>query len=614
MTLTFQPPVAVNIPQPDQQSEEAIAALSFEGAARFAVVWRAGVAGSGETLDFRIFDAGGMAETAPQQLNNVPGDDLFEPQLAPLEDGGAMALWVRSNGLGESRESTLVARVIAPDGTLPGDERIVSVTVDAVRSDLAPLPGGGTLAAWSAEGGETGRVFVAELDAVANTDRIEEVRSAFVGDIVAPAAIALAEGGRLVAWTQGGGFANDDDGNPVRVPPRLIYATRDADGTVYSQREILVDAPRTTQPQLAALESGGALIGYSTRLEGNVYAGFVRAVDANGAPLGTVRLDLRAVSDLASLPDGRVLAVGEAQGGGMAGQLLTVEGALDGGSFAIASGPDFEGGGALSVLGDGTVALAFEAETAGSFDPVDGSRDDEVYLTVALPEGRLITGTPGTDRLTGTDGNDTIRALDGTDTLNGLDGDDVLFGGATDADPRDVILGGAGNDEVNAGYGNDLVYGQEGNDTIAGGFGADDLRGQEDDDVITGGALSDLVFGGDGNDFVNGGFGYDRINGGHGADRFFHLGVGDHGSDWVQDFDTAEGDVLVFGQTATADQFQINLAHTATPDGDRSGDDTVQEAFVIYRPTGQIIWALVDGEGQDQINLQIGGELFDLLT
>ena len=38
------------------------------------------------------------------------------------------------------------------------------------------------------------------------------------------------------------------------------------------------------------------------------------------------------------------------------------------------------------------------------------------------------------------------------------------------------------------------------------------------------------------------------------------------------------------------------------------------EAFVIYKPTGQILWALVDGGGQDSINLQIGGDTFDLLA
>ena len=33
----------------------------------------------------------------------------------------------------------------------------------------------------------------------------------------------------------------------------------------------------------------------------------------------------------------------------------------------------------------------------------------------------------------------------------------------------------------------------------------------------------------------------------------------------------------------------------------------VAEAFVIYKPTGQIIWALVDGAAQQHIELQITG-------
>jgi len=99
------------------------------------------------------------------------------------------------------------------------------------------------------------------------------------------------------------------------------------------------------------------------------------------------------------------------------------------------------------------------------------------------------------------------------------------------------------------------------------------------------------------------------------ADKFYHLGIFDHGSDWVQDYTAAEGDVLLFGNvSASRDDFQVNFAHTASPEGERSGDDDVQEAFVIYRPTGQIMWALVDGAGQDEINLKIGGNTFDLLA
>ena len=96
--------------------------------------------------------------------------------------------------------------------------------------------------------------------------------------------------------------------------------------------------------------------------------------------------------------------------------------------------------------------------------------------------------------------------------------------------------------------------------------------------------------------------------GGDGADDFYHLGIFNHGSDWIQDYDAAEGDVLVFGNAdATRAQFQINVATTPN-----AGAADVDEAFIIYRPTGQIMWALVDGDGQDEINLQIGSQIYDL--
>ena len=198
---------------------------------------------------------------------------------------------------------------------------------------------------------------------------------------------------------------------------------------------------------------------------------------------------------------------------------------------------------------------------------------------------------------------------DGSDTLIGNAGNDVLIGGSSTLDVRDVIYGGEGDDSIDGGYGNDELRGDAGTDTITGGFGVDTIFGGDGNDVLTGQAWSDLIFGGAGDDFINGGFGFDRVNGGIGADRFYHLGTEGHGSDWIQDYNGAEGDVLIFGQTgASADQFQVNF--TETPN---AGADGVAEAFVIYRPTGQILWALVDGEAQREINLVLGGETFDLV-
>jgi Ca2+-binding RTX toxin-like protein len=230
--------------------------------------------------------------------------------------------------------------------------------------------------------------------------------------------------------------------------------------------------------------------------------------------------------------------------------------------------------------------------------------------TVFQVSSPVFYGTYLNDRITGTSGNDTIHGMDGTDTIIGGAGDDFLFGGASEADLRDMIFGGDGNDYIDGGWGNDELRGDAGNDTIDGGFGADTIIGGEGNDLLSGGAGSDAIFGGPGNDTINGGFGFDRLNGGTGADRFFHLGVASHGSDWVQDYNAAEGDRLVFGQAgATRAQFQVNAGNTPN-----AGSAAIAEAFVIYRPTGQIIWALVDGMGQAQINLQLGGEVFDLLA
>jgi Ca2+-binding RTX toxin-like protein len=246
-------------------------------------------------------------------------------------------------------------------------------------------------------------------------------------------------------------------------------------------------------------------------------------------------------------------------------------------------------------------------------DSLDGAFGNDILFGEGGDD--IINGGAGSDRLIGDTGNDTLNGGGGSDTLNGGDGDDFIFGGDSSRDLRDLVFAGAGNDSVDSGYGNDEVFGQGGNDTIAGGFGSDTLQGQDGNDVLTGSALSDLVFGNAGDDFVNGGFGHDRINGGTGADRFFHLGIFDHGSDFIQDYNAAEGDRLLFGQAgATRSQFQININDAVAPDGEKAGDDNVQEAFVIYRPTGQIMWALIDGAGQSSINLQLGGEVFDLLA
>ncbi|MFC3615311.1 hypothetical protein ACFORG_16250 [Lutimaribacter marinistellae] len=465
-------------------------------------------------------------------------------------------------------------------------------------------------------------------------------------------------------------FGGDDDteipSNLIEVDGRVFFVTNDSNGNSRTEIWRTDGTPEGTQIFTELAE--GTRAAHLTRFGDHLY---FRARNADGE--GDLGFELYR----ATLSDGTVELFADTEPGSPSGSIRNLTAVGDRLYFSV-NGADYREPWVTDGTAEGTFQLANISASGGSADANDGGygffgsgelvyfvarsddEGDELWMTDGTQQGTRLAsalnpgsrgsdpvifqpvapdaldldgteeadelqggpgkdtlrGYEGDDRLLGYGGNDSIDAGPGTDTINGGDGDDSLVGGpaAAEDDLRDVIFAGAGNDLADGGGGNDLIYGQEGNDTLAGGFGADELQGQGGNDVITGGALSDLVFGGAGDDFVNGGFGYDRINGGDGADRFFHLGVADHGSDWVQDYDATEGDVLVFGQAATADQFQINLAHTATPDGVRSGDASVQEAFVIYRPTGQIMWALVDGEGQESINLQIGGEVFDLLA
>ncbi len=247
--------------------------------------------------------------------------------------------------------------------------------------------------------------------------------------------------------------------------------------------------------------------------------------------------------------------------------------------------------------------------------------------------GAAIEGTDGSERLVGSSWADRVKGGAGADTILGGAGDDTLIGGTGDnridggagADRingiarnndlrgdagSDTIMGGSGHDTIDGGAGDDEIRGLDGDDFLFGRVGEDTIIGNAGNDTIGGGAQSDLIFGGAGDDLLNGGYGHDRLNGGAGADGFIHSGDPGHGTDWIQDFSSAEGDRLVFaGAAAGRGQFQVNIAHTAG-----AGSDALAEAFVISRATGQVLWALVDGAALPGITLQSGDALFDLLA
>ncbi|MCG8359593.1 MAG: hypothetical protein MI920_28850, partial [Kiloniellales bacterium] len=158
------------------------------------------------------------------------------------------------------------------------------------------------------------------------------------------------------------------------------------------------------------------------------------------------------------------------------------------------------------VLSDDTVSVTEGGQTVSlsvkkgddSANSIDGTAGDD-----------LLIGGAGNDELHGLGGNDELYGGAGGDTLYGLGGNDELYGGAG----GDTLYGGGGNDTLNGDDGDDFMSGSVGDDELNGGSGNDELYGGSGSDTLNGGAGNDWVFGEAGDDALDGGAGDDELGG-----------------------------------------------------------------------------------------------------
>ena len=260
--------------------------------------------------------------------------------------------------------------------------------------------------------------------------------------------------------------------------------------------------------------------------------------------------------------------------------------------FAPTAGVRFDAGatddGTLELLGGGTAAFS-ETYTAGPAAFAGSARfSGPVGVEVAFTGVRQLTDSVSVTAYTATasEGADTITLDDGEAAGDGRarlamqqfatvhfsnKTNLVLRGGATAADPRDLIYvslkeasaglttatvaGGAGDDAIQVffaplavpmtlegndghdliavkaslavpftirgGAGDDDLYGGAAADVIDTGSGTNTARGGGGNDTITGGAGDDLLYGDEGDDELRGGTGTTTAFGGVGDDRLF---------------------------------------------------------------------------------------------
>ena len=184
---------------------------------------------------------------------------------------------------------------------------------------------------------------------------------------------------------------------------------------------------------------------------------------------------------------------------------------LDAADFAPLTGLQVRGGAGNDVLVNRSAFTPFHAVS------LDGGADDDVVAGAGGDDflgggdgNDLVVGGDGADMLWGGEGNDTLLGGSGNDTLYTDAGNDVAYGGWGD----DLIMGSWGDDVLHGGAGNDMLRGSVGADTFWGGDGADsfnevhtDMAGNR---TLYDADPEDVVHGGAGIDFI--GFGYEPVD------------------------------------------------------------------------------------------------------
>ncbi|MYM56418.1 calcium-binding protein [Thalassovita mangrovi] len=595
---------------------------------------------------FYVLDENGILESVLFRADPESADWPTSPDLAFLENGSFLISWTESEGddSWDRVPSSFHGRIFDADGAAAGDSFTFALPA-VVQASLAENPFATRMSLLNWDGENLAVLW--RLESGAFAIQAYDLNGAEIGDTVE------FEGSEILSYAplaQGG----------------MIVAVRAPDDT---RQVLLLDAqwqasvidlavnPGSFVPELVALQDGGFAVSWAD--EDVIY------LQLYGAD-GTARSDLIEVDpgveaelrnhDLVELETGEIVVIseyyyedenwgidrtywgsvvsGDEPEAGVAVQITEPYSSgftsdadgLDGGSlaFLLVERESYEDHYGSNYQYAAFYMSLFETQAyyhgTDEADSFTGTEDDEFVYAFAGADwldGGLgndtLLGGDGADTLIGEGGDDVLSAGDGADILIGGDGNDTFGGGDSEADLHDVVYGGGGDDSADGGYGNDLLRGDDGNDTLNGSYGADTVIGGSGNDLLTAQAWGDVLFGGDGDDFVNGGFGRDRLNGGAGADTFFVDGrdLDGHAGDWVQDYSAADGDLLQFGLQGTLpSQFQVNFVETPG-----AGVAGVEEAFVIYRPTGHILWALVDGAAQEEINIYLNGEqVYDLLA
>jgi serralysin len=503
--------------------------------------------------------------------DGAPGDK-YEMGLTALAGGGFVAAWTGTEAIDEYGNLSPGLRGQIFDGA--GNKVGASFPLNTIlpgnqaSSQLAALPSGGFVAAWSDDGdrqsggqpnGNQG-IWVQLFDSAGQ--KVGDAFHAAADNMVANTPIIVNTAtGFLVVW-------REHDSTTTGGPNELRAQRFDFAGNKVAEEFGLGSAVQASHVELAglALDSGAILLGWTHYPKVGANSDDVRAQLLFPVVHGSEVQDGfagTASRDFFLGKGGHDVAAGAAGSdnldGGDGDDRLDGGGGddvLDGGGgddwLAGGEGKDSYSGGAgtdtLDFSGEpGPVVVnlsstfffspaghPFGSRSVGPGEALDSFGNYESHSGI---ENLVLTA--GNDGVLGSEGANRIEAGSGNDLLNGAGGNDVIDGG----EGNDTIDGGTGDDEMTGGLGNDIYgvdsaadivveNGGEGTDevrtTLAGyslvgtnvenlrAFSniAHDFRGNGSNNVVTGGTGADVIRLQDGGD--------DSAVAGGGDDQIFY--------------------------------------------------------------------------------------------
>ena len=538
--------------------------------------------------------------------------------MTGLAGGGFAVTWLQRN---DGTFDNIRGQLFAADGSKIGGEFIANDALPGMKDepDIISLSGGGFLIAWSQAGAEqTGDGNLSSgsraqlFDASGN-----KVGSAFSLNTIIPGVqqnpdlAALPTGGFVAAWS--------DNGNPFTPDPHpenqgIWIQIFDANGAkVGAAVKASTLGPFGQDiPDIEVIPGTGFIV---TWRDGNASAegqpGQLRAqvFDFAGNKTGeefTINPGLSGTQfphDTIVLANGAVV-VGWTNNPNTTFSNDDVRARI---FFPVTYGT--EGDDSFA----GTANRDFYAGLGGN-DEISGGAEDD-YLDGGAGSD-TIHGGDGNDLIDGGDGNDMLMGGDGADQIDGGDGDDFI-----DVGPGlDVADGGDGLDgisaDLSAELGNTGLYWSLQNPFYSGpagtGFTGFEwfgqlITGNGADIVITGSIDRDdsLVLGG-GGDTANVYNGNDRVEGGDGSDFLF--------------IDYSDATAPLDGVDVMFDPDGVGVSgRYSTADGQRSVDFTSMERFQITGTAFADIFSvlthsatgLYGGGGDDQLTAAHGGDVLD---